>query len=373
LKTKSAAAFSDSGSAFALLSAIGVVNADGSVNKESDGWRELERGGGGDRLAFVNKHISTTTGGGRTAQLRAMNKGARAEDIAAAENLRSYVGKDKNGQTLSMLLAQAAPSVQYDAADASRRQAVADIGEGRGTAGEGEGPAAAAIPLAAAGALAAAAAAGAEEKPLEVELAAAIPLADAEVKRKPLTYDDDNKYDKIQLDEDSEYDVSTKKREKAIFDKLDRGMELKDEHERRFAVEKIKKNYEGGNDAERTRAIVDFAKTNKGQTSRDSLDIKPEDIQLLRRALGEVKSDSKLMTEVERQVKQTYSSAKAYEKYEKEENREGREKLNITKDDLDKYARIRSAIVKDKILSKIVRQKGAEERDRNPKAPTKKT
>ena len=45
LKTKQAAAFSDSGSTLALLSAIGVLNEDGSVNEGSDGMKELRRSG----------------------------------------------------------------------------------------------------------------------------------------------------------------------------------------------------------------------------------------------------------------------------------------------------------------------------------------
>ncbi len=116
LKTKQASAFSDSGSAIALLSAIGLMNEDGTVNmdKESEGWKELERGGGGDRLAYVNKHLAETTDESRAAQLLAMKKGASAKEIEAAENMRSYVGKDKNGQTLSVQLAQAAAQVKVE-------------------------------------------------------------------------------------------------------------------------------------------------------------------------------------------------------------------------------------------------------------------
>ena len=111
LKTKQAEAFTGSGPAFALLSAIGAMKSDGSVDKMSEGWEELGHGGGGDRLAYIDKHLSSTSEEDRAVQLKAMKKGATAKEIEAAEKAGSFVGKGQNGQILSVQLSQAAPNV----------------------------------------------------------------------------------------------------------------------------------------------------------------------------------------------------------------------------------------------------------------------
>ena len=111
----------------------------------------------------MNKHLSSTTNEGSRRATRGDEEGAGAKEIEAAERMRSYVGKDKNGQTLSVQLSGAVSRQAIEAVQA-RPSTEAATREGMSAGG---GLTSAAVPLVAAGALAAAAA---EEKPLEVEL-----------------------------------------------------------------------------------------------------------------------------------------------------------------------------------------------------------
>ncbi|MBI4139310.1 hypothetical protein HY479_04160 [Candidatus Uhrbacteria bacterium] len=124
LQTKKASAFEDSGSALAMMYAVGAVRDDGSVDTTSDGYKRLMEGGG-NRAAFVQKHLTESTQEQRAAQFKAMKAGATDDDRKAADQARSYVSKDKDGRILSMQLSQAvAPQVKIEQKFTRNEQAI---------------------------------------------------------------------------------------------------------------------------------------------------------------------------------------------------------------------------------------------------------
>lgn len=139
LETKKADSFKDSGAFLAQMKALGLVDDEGkfiSTGATKDTWDHLRKGGG-DRWAFISKHVADFENNPEAAkkQLAAMKTDATAAQIAEAETARSFVSKDSKGRPLSVNFNVPAaqvrvapkPEVKDTAAVASQRRRLTEL------------------------------------------------------------------------------------------------------------------------------------------------------------------------------------------------------------------------------------------------------